>query len=325
MRGLARSSCPLPRAPTRATPWSCGVAEGPGHRLDDHVLLGRLLRGVLGGATRAVVGPRVDVERHVDHVDARRRRDVRERVVTAEEEVAAVLAAAHVDELSTFGATPRDARSRSGRRRSCRPRGCRARRRRRSAGSTQPAHSHGTVDVDHVGGEVARERASKFGAMSGWEASTPVSMMPTLTRLSPISMRCASDGVDHVHAPQVGVERVAGPASCPVLGGAHPVRAPSADGAPARPGRAGDTVGGARPIEPSRAATLTPPGCGPAERSRPTPTLTETRPIVVRPRDHCAARCERRRGDRRDSPRRGRRARRSSRSAGGRAPTGVGA
>ena len=34
-------------------------------------------------------------------------------------------------------------------------------------------------------------RASKFGAMSGWEPSMPVSMMPTRVRWSPISTRWA--------------------------------------------------------------------------------------------------------------------------------------
>ncbi len=169
-----------------------GVVEGPVHRGDDHPLLGLVL-GRVGRVGGAVVEPRVDVEGHVDDVEA----DVgavRQRVHhRLEEDVAAVLAAADLDQ--------RDVRSDAGEPgavgsggRPCRPRACRGPESSQPTGSLQLLNSHAP---SMAGMSVTKFRdcaASKFGARSGLRASSPESRMPTVTPLSPAcTVRALSD------------------------------------------------------------------------------------------------------------------------------------
>ena len=79
------------------------VVQCPTHRLADQVLLRGLGGRVLRRAAGAVVQPRVDVEGHVDHVDPGLR-GVGEGVDgRLQEEVAAVLAGADLDEVDPRG------------------------------------------------------------------------------------------------------------------------------------------------------------------------------------------------------------------------------
>ena len=139
--------------------------------------------GRVGRVGRAVVEPRIDVVRHVHDVDAAVAR-VGERVDRRlEQEEARVLAGADVDELDARGdAADADPVQRGADR--ARPRACRGRRRRRRAGRRTRATSHGPSSMPVTGLSTVKLRLSarlKFGAMSGWLPSTPVSMTPTRT------------------------------------------------------------------------------------------------------------------------------------------------
>ena len=147
-----------------------GVVERPVHRLDDRSLLELVLRriGRIGGA---VVEPRIDVERHVDDVDADVRavgQRIRDR---AQEQEAAVLAAADADQL--------DAGSHPGNAKAIRRSGDRARdmgavaavvHGRRIDAGRDLARSIDERDVgDEVPGKPRRELAGKVG-MRGVDA-----------------------------------------------------------------------------------------------------------------------------------------------------------
>ena len=204
MRGLPRSSWLLPSDPTSVTPLRCGVVERPVHRGDDHPLL-RLVLGRVRRVVGAVVQPRVDVERHVDDVEA----DVGavgQRVHhRLEEDVAAVLAATDLDE--------RDVRRDTGEAGAVGSRADRAGDVRAVAESSQPIGSlqprtRRAVDGRDVGHEVARPRRVEVGrevgvpgVQTGVEDADRHALVAGLHGARAVRAH-------HLQAPQLLVERV---------------------------------------------------------------------------------------------------------------------
>ena len=193
------------------------VVDGALRGLDDQLLLALLGRRVRR-VGRAVVEPRVDVERHVHDVDAVVAR-VGQRVEgRAEEEVARVLAGAQVDEVD-LGGDAADALAVE----------------RRADGRGDVRAVAVLVDVGRVltrlvgllragpstvGSSTVKLRdsaASKFGAMSGCEPSMPVSMMPTRTACEPCWHAVGAVGgrAHHAHVPLLVGERLAGGGRAP--------------------------------------------------------------------------------------------------------------
>ena len=178
-----------------------GVLGGGEHDLPDRGLLGQLLgrdrtRHVVAGGC-AVVQPRVGVEaltvRHTSRPPCVGGIGEGSRRFGPQEEVARVLAGADVHDRRVRSDAG-DADAVAGERR-CRPRACRDRPRprwrdRQSGGVC----GYSAVDVGLTTVKLMLRSLLKFGAMSGWLPSTPVSMMPTVTPL-PVARRCAASAV----------------------------------------------------------------------------------------------------------------------------------
>ena len=190
-----------------------GVTERTRHRVDDHVLLGDglwALRRVLRGTALAVVQPRVDVEGHVDDVEAvvaSVGQGVDDR---AQEEVAAVLAAADVDERGV-GRDAAHADAVEGRTDGAGDVGA----------VTVVVHVRGvdtpgvlarTVDRLDVGREVAREGTVEV-RRDVEVASVDAGVEDPDADLVAGLVAARLEGVDHLVAPQQAVERV-GPLGC---------------------------------------------------------------------------------------------------------------